>query len=220
VAPARGFADPPPSSPIRGLRIPVVRFSSRWRGGALRVPANFVVHRRPWFRASVGVRRRTHAAATTHLERRANHVRRAVRVLAARRRGPSERPPKPNAAISRVGKPQDGWTSGYLNRYNFPGNSRWLVKTPHVTPIRSQWGFWAYGRGRRMLASRGRLMAILLMAPACSKRKACSTAAIGGDEPRHAPRIARRRVARHVGDDCELRLLRELPCRARGSSQA
>ena len=169
-------------SATRGLRIPVLDAPP---SGArvLHVPANYVVHRGAFQEPSF--ERDSQPSRSSPRERdlatsKRRPVRRAVRVRAA---SPSpttaSAAEKPSKRLFRaLRKPQDGWTSRYLNRYiSLAILSRWLVKTPAFTRIRSRSGFWGVGVAGAWLASRGGYGNALLGAFFASKPKACSTAA-------------------------------------------
>ena len=111
------------------LRIPVsARVASDVR--LLRVPSNFVVHRGLFKTlaerdaADVGAPRERDLAR----ERISYEAPYAFSPLAVT--DPASARTAENALFRALRKPQDGWTSRYLNRYISLAISRWLVKTP------------------------------------------------------------------------------------------
>jgi phosphatidylglycerophosphate synthase len=135
------------------LRIPV---SDTIPSGArvLRVPANYVVHRglfKSIFErdAADPTSPRERNLATETIAFDAPYVFSPLAVLDAVTAAEAER-----RLFQALRKPQDGWTSRYLNRYISLAISRWLVHTP-LRPNQVSVGILGVGVAGAWLASRG-----------------------------------------------------------------
>ncbi len=187
---------PRDAAPIRArlsdarLRIPVLE-SLPEGARALRVPANFVVHR-GLFKSIFERDARDRTARANAIWRtdpiafEAPYVFAPLAVVDAASAREAER-----LLFRALRKPQDGWTSRYLNRYISLAISRWLRKNAASIPIRSRLGFWAWGVAGAWLASRGGYGNLLMGARAVPSAKRARRLR-RRDEPRHPPRLARR----------------------------
>ncbi len=156
---ARGIVIPSGASSIRAalsdsrLRIPVTEaIPSGTR--VLRVPANYVVHRglfRSIFErdAANPTSPRERNLATDSIAYDAPYAFAPLAVIDAESAREAER-----ALFRALRKPQDGWTSRYLNRYISLAISRWLVKTP-LRPNQVSVAILGVGVAGAWLASRG-----------------------------------------------------------------
>jgi 1L-myo-inositol 1-phosphate cytidylyltransferase / CDP-L-myo-inositol myo-inositolphosphotransferase len=135
------------------LRIPISE-SAPALARLLRVPANFVVHRglfKSIFERDAddpeSPRERNLESEPVAFE--APYAFEPLAVVDARTAEEAER-----RLFRALRKPQDGWTSRYLNRYISLAISRWLVKTP-LRPNQVSLGILAVGVAGAWLASRG-----------------------------------------------------------------
>jgi phosphatidylglycerophosphate synthase len=135
------------------LRIPVAEAVPEG-ARALRVPANFVVHR-GFFKSIFERDAAAHASprernlATETLPYDAPYAFTPLAVTDDRTAKDAER-----RLFRALRKPQDGWTSRYLNRYISLAISRWLVKTP-LRPNQVSVGILGVGVAGAWLASQG-----------------------------------------------------------------
>lgn len=156
---ASSIVVPRDAAPIRArlsdarLRIPVLE-SLPEGARALRVPANFVVHRGLFKSIFERDARdpnspRERNLATDPIAFEAPYVFAPLAVVDAASAREAER-----LLFRALRKPQDGWTSRYLNRYISLAISRWLVKTP-LYPNQVSVGILGVGVAGAWLASRG-----------------------------------------------------------------
>jgi 1L-myo-inositol 1-phosphate cytidylyltransferase / CDP-L-myo-inositol myo-inositolphosphotransferase len=135
------------------LRIPVVdRLPEGMR--VLRVPANFVVHRGLFKSITERDAKDPHSPRQRDLSAEiiahdAPYSFAPIAVLDAQSAREAER-----RLFHALRKPQDGWTSRYLNRYISLAISRWLVKTP-LRPNQVSVGILGVGLAGAWFASQG-----------------------------------------------------------------